>query len=98
MSGVGPAIKAAVARGQAHAKTCPRKLRVRVMTVWGDDASGLTMAATIAAKDQTELQMGTVAETIPWEDLDARCGELVGIVDRLVAEVEHRFGLRAAAA
>lgn len=95
---VGLEIEAAIARCEQHRAMCKRTLRARLYTVFGDDASGLTIAVWIAASNQEEQEKQRVTETIPWRDLDARAGEIVGIVDRLVAEVEERFGLRGNAA
>lgn len=93
---VGLAIKAAIERGKTHERLCPRQLRVRLMTLFGDYDTGLTITANIAARNQEELDMGRSTRHVPWEDLSARADELVGIVDQCVTEVEERFGLRRA--
>ena len=94
---VGLAIKAAIARGKHYERLCARQLRVRLMTVFGDYDAGLTITANIAARDQEELENGRCSVRVPWEELDERADELVGLVDHCVAEVEVRFGLRRAA-
>jgi hypothetical protein len=87
---VGAAIKAALARAEFHRSTSSRRLRVRLMTQWGDDCSGLTINAHIAVRNNQELaaQEGKGVRRIPWDELDARADELVCLVDEVVAEVE----------
>jgi hypothetical protein len=96
---VGNAIAAAIARAETHEKTCTRKLRVRVTTLWGDDRDALTINARIAARSTEELecQQDIGTRRVAWDELDERAGELVQLVDDVVAEVEAAFGLKATA-
>ena len=59
------------------------------MTIFGDDHSGLTINARIAARTPAEhrAQEGLGSRCIPWDELDARAGEIVGLVDEVVGEV-----------
>lgn len=95
---VGLTIQAALDRGSQHQRACSRHLAVYIRPTRHGERDGLAIVACIAARSPEELAKQFVSEIIPWEDLDARAGELVGIVDRLVAEVETRFGLRTVAA
>ncbi|WP_158816043.1 hypothetical protein [Methylocapsa sp. S129] len=87
---VGAAIAAALERGEQLRKGSARKPRVRIMTVFGYDQSGLTVSARIAARTNEELmaQQNLGARRIPWADLDGRAAELVTLVDEVVSEVE----------
>jgi hypothetical protein len=53
------------------------------MTIFGDDRSGLTINARIAARTPAEhrAQEGLGTRCLPWDELDARAGEIVGLVD-----------------
>ncbi|WP_354125356.1 MULTISPECIES: hypothetical protein [unclassified Bradyrhizobium] len=59
------------------------------MTIFGDDRSGFTINARIAARTAAEhrTQEGLGTRWIPWDELDARAGEIVGLVDEVVGEV-----------
>ena len=94
---VGLAIKKAMERAREHERLSTRRLRVRVTTYHGDYEDGLTIRAVIAVKTGAELsaQMDAGVRHIEWEELDARCDELVGLVDEVVAEVEQAIGLQA---
>jgi hypothetical protein len=87
---VGAAIAAALERGEQLRKASPRRPRVRIMTVFGDDHSGLTVNARIAARTDEELmaQQNVGTRRILWADLDVRAAELVTLVDEVVSEVE----------
>ena len=52
---VGSAISAAVERPAFHRDTSSRRLRVRIMTQWGDDCSVLMIDARIAVHNNQEL-------------------------------------------
>jgi hypothetical protein len=86
---VGAAIAAALERGEQLRKASTRKPRVRIMTVFGDDHSGLIVNARIAARTDEELmaQQNVGTRRILWADLDVRAAELVTLVDEVV-EVE----------
>jgi len=96
---VGLALKAATERAIAHERMCPRKLRVRFMTHWGDYRDGLTIIAGIAVRPREAhmLEKGEhqAKRVIPWADLTERAGELVTLVDEIVQEVEARFEIHA---
>lgn len=81
---------AAMKRADELQATCARRLRVRFMTQHGDDRSGLTVAVTIAARTGPELeaQQGKGVRRIAWNDLDTRAGDLVGLVEEAVSEIE----------
>jgi hypothetical protein len=66
-----------------------RPVRVRIMTIFGDTRSGLTIHAGIASRTPAELraQQGLGTRIIPWDELDSRAGEIVGLVDAVVGEV-----------
>jgi hypothetical protein len=66
-----------------------RPARMRIMTIFGDDRSGLTINARIAARTPAEhrAQEGLGTRCIPWDELDARAGEIVGLVDEVAGEV-----------
>jgi hypothetical protein len=90
---VGPAIQAAIARGEAHRAMSQGQLRVRLLNY----PQGLTIVVTVPARDNGELDAlnaGTLV--IPWSDLSRRAHELSHIVDECVATVENALGLRAA--
>ncbi|MGD0333927.1 MAG: hypothetical protein ABSA90_11820 [Xanthobacteraceae bacterium] len=95
MTNVGLAIKAAIDRGREHQRLNPRK-RIRFMTQWGGtlwertgvgnfaggyDSPGLLIHASIA---DAELEDRNCERMVPWEELDARAGELVDLVDDCV--------------
>ncbi|WP_152535892.1 hypothetical protein [Bradyrhizobium sp. Ai1a-2] len=86
---VGGAIDAALERAEALRSLSDRPARVRIMTIFDDDRSGLTINARIAARTPAEhrAQEGLGTRRIPWDELDARAGELVGLVDEVVGEV-----------
>ncbi len=93
---VGQAIKAAMERADRHMAVHGRQLRVRFYTVHGDYQDGLTIAATIAARSPQELeaQADIGVRRVPWLELDERAGDLVGLVDAVVAEVEAALGIK----
>ncbi|MDX3809055.1 MAG: hypothetical protein QHC89_22060 [Bosea sp. (in: a-proteobacteria)] len=86
---VGRAIDAALQRAEELRRLNDRPARVRIMTIYGDDRSGLTIHANIAARSPAELraQQGLGTRCIPWDELDARAGEIVDLVDEVVGEV-----------
>lgn len=86
---VGGAIAAALKRAEELRGLSDRPARVRIMTIFGDDRSGLTINARIAARAPAEhrAQEGLGTRCIPWDALDARAGEIVGLVDEVVGEV-----------
>src|SRR5690606_794045 len=58
-------------------------------TQWGE-GEGLTVQARIAGRCESELvaQEGLGGRVIPWAELDRRAGELSGLVDAAVDEIE----------
>lgn len=88
-SHVGAAIEAAVDRAEELRRRSDRKLRVRIVTVFEDGRSGLTIHARISAQTPAEsrAQIGLGVRSISWLELDQRAHELVGLVDDAVAEV-----------
>jgi hypothetical protein len=60
------------------------------VTIYPYDSPGLLIRAGFAAKNKQELEaQGTNCEVlIPWDELDARAGELVSIVDQCIAAAE----------
>ncbi|UGX89901.1 hypothetical protein G6321_00003000 (plasmid) [Bradyrhizobium barranii subsp. barranii] len=62
---------------------------MRIMTIFDDDRSGLTINARIAARTPAEhrAQEGLGTRCIPWNELDVRAGEIVGLMDEVVGEV-----------
>ncbi|QHP66065.1 hypothetical protein EI171_00505 (plasmid) [Bradyrhizobium sp. LCT2] len=86
---VGGAIASALERAEELRSLSDRPARVRIMTIFGDDRSGLTINARIAARTPAEhrAQEGLGTRCIPWDELDARAGEIVGLVDAVVGEV-----------
>ncbi|MFC3721916.1 hypothetical protein [Neoaquamicrobium sediminum] len=88
-SHVGAAIEAAVKRAEELRTSSLRKLRVRIVTVFEDGRSGLTIHARIASRTPAEsrAQAGLGVRSIPWLDLDQRAHELVGLVEDAIAEV-----------
>ena len=98
LGNVGLAIKAAIERAQEHERLSPRKLRVRLMTRWGDDSGGVTIAARFAARSVNELeaQRERGMRRVAWEDLDARASDLSALVDEAVADAEDAIGVVAA--
>ncbi|HQS46678.1 MAG: hypothetical protein B7Y12_05335 [Rhizobiales bacterium 24-66-13] len=86
---VGAAIAAALDRAEQLRSHGDRPARVRIMTIFGDDRSGLTIHASIRSNTPAELraQQGLGVRCIPWDELDARAGEIVGLVDAVVGEV-----------
>lgn len=91
---------------------CDRKLYVRFMTQWGGtpeqrtgvtvdryDSPGLLIRAAFASRNNVELAaQGTNCERmVPWDELDARAGALIGLVDECVAAAEAAVGLKAVA-
>jgi hypothetical protein len=87
---VGAAIAAALERGERLRKASVRKPRVRIATAFGDDHSGLTISARIAARSNEEVmaQENLGTRRIPFADLDGGASELVALVDEVVGEVE----------
>jgi hypothetical protein len=91
MSTVGLSIKAALERAEQHESLSRRKLRVRVTFQFGEGhhADGLVIAARFAARNEAELTaQDNCRAVVPYADLDARAGELVGIVDAMVRRAE----------
>lgn len=88
-SSVGDAIAAALARAEELRRNSERPPRVRILTAFDEDWPGLTIHASIRSLSAAELraQKGLGFRCIPWEELDARAGELVGMVDAAVGEV-----------
>jgi hypothetical protein len=88
-SSVGAAIAAALDRAEELRRLSDRPPRVRIMTIFGDDRSGLTINARIAARTPAEswAQEGLGTRCIPWDELDQRADELVSLVDATVGEV-----------
>ncbi len=86
---VGAAIQAARQRANEVRQASPRKVRVRLLTEFADN-DGLTIVVRIAARHGGELeaQLDKGVRCIPWDALDARAGELVGLVDEVAAEIE----------
>ena len=86
---VGGAIAAALERAEELRSLSDRPARVRIMTIFGDDRSGLTINVRIAARTPAEhrAQEGLGTRCIPWDELDTRAGEIVGLVDEVVGEV-----------
>lgn len=86
---VGGAIAAALARAEELRRNCERPPRVRILTAFDEDRPGLTIQASIRSLSAAELraQKGLGLRCIPWEELDARAGELLGMVDAAVGEV-----------
>ncbi|MHC2585544.1 hypothetical protein ACVMHR_010345 [Bradyrhizobium diazoefficiens] len=86
---VGGAIAAALERAEELRSLSDRPARVRIMTIFDDDRSGLTINARIAARTPAEhrAQEGLGTRCIPWNELDVRAGEIVGLMDEVVGEV-----------
>lgn len=86
---VGKAISAALDRAEELRRMTDRPARIRIMTIFGDDRSGLTINARISPKSPAEhrAQNGLGTRCIPWDELDARASELVSLVDEVVGEV-----------
>ena len=89
VTSVGAAIAAALDRAEVLRSLSDRPVRVWIMTVFGDDRSGLTINARIPSRTPAEhqAQEGLGTRCIPWTELDARAGELVDLVDEVVGEV-----------
>lgn len=87
---VGRAISRAMARAEELRETSSRRVQVRFLTRFGDYEDGLTIHAAISPKTipEGEVQLGKGVRHIPFEDLDARAGELCHLVDEAAAEVE----------
>lgn len=88
---VGSGLDAAMKRAEELQAASTRRLRVRFMTQHADDRTGLAVVATIAARTGPELeaQQGKGVRRIAWSELDARAGELIGLVEEAVSEVEN---------
>ena len=91
VTSVGLAIDAALERAEERRRETDRPPRIRIMTIFGDDRSGLTINARIPSRNPTEYrsQEGLGTRCVPWSELDARAGELVRLVEDSVAEVTH---------
>lgn len=91
VTSVGLAINAALERAEEIRRGTDRPPRIRIMTIFGDDRSGLTINARIPSRNPAEFrcQEGLGTRCVPWSELDARAGELAGLVDDAVAEVIH---------
>jgi hypothetical protein len=91
-----------------HGDTSGRGLHVRFMTQWGGtpqrrlgvttmeyESPGLLIRAAFVVLTPGELAaQGSYCEMmVPWEELDAKAGDLVGIVDAVVAAAERAVGL-----
>lgn len=87
---VGRAISRAMARAEELRQTSDRRVRVRFLTRFGDFQDGLTIHAAISPKTipESEAQLGKGVRHIPFEDLDARAGDLCQLVEEAAAEVE----------
>lgn len=87
---VGQAISRAMARAEELREASNRRVRVRFLTRFGDFEDGLTIHAAISPKTipEGEVQLGKGVRHIPFEDLDARAGELCQLVEEAAAEVE----------
>ncbi|MFC5342872.1 hypothetical protein ACETK8_20260 (plasmid) [Brevundimonas staleyi] len=88
---VGLALNAAMTRAEELRASTERKVRVRLMPQWGDDRENLTIVARIAARTGPELEVqgDKGVRKVLWGDLDARAGELVGLVEAAAAEIEE---------
>ncbi|MHC2379940.1 MULTISPECIES: hypothetical protein [Bradyrhizobium] len=86
---VGGAIASALERAEELRSLSDRPARLRIMTISGADCSGLTINARIAARSPAEhrAQEGLGTRCIPWDELDVRAGEIIGLVDEVVGEV-----------
>ncbi len=95
---VGRAVDEALERAKGLWLYNERPARVRIMTVYGNDRSGLTVWARIPARTGAELraQGGLGVRRIPWAELDARASELTGMVDEVVAKVTLKPGFNVA--
>lgn len=91
VTSVGLAIDAALERAEELRRETDRPPRIRIMTIFGDDRSGLTINARIPSRNPNEYrcQEGLGTRCVPWSELDARAGELVGLVEDAVSEVTH---------
>jgi hypothetical protein len=79
---VGLAIKAAMEHGEHYRQIWPQRLMtVPMMTRWGGYVDLLTISATIATRDQAELEnSASTPAPIHWQELDRRANELVIVV------------------
>lgn len=79
-----------MARAEELRETSSRRVRVRFLTRFGDFEDGLTIHAAISPRTipEGEVQLGKGVRHIPFDDLDARAGELCQLVDEAAAEVE----------
>lgn len=87
---VGEAISRAMSRAEELRQASPRKVRVRILTRFGDYEDGLTVVARIAAHTGPELEVqdGKGVRHLPLSELDARAHELPALVEAAAAEVE----------
>lgn len=87
---VGEGLSRAMARADELRESSPRKVRVRIVTRFGDLAPGVIVVASIAWKTGPELeaQSGKGVRYVPLAELDARAHELASLVDEAAAEVE----------
>ena len=87
---VGEALSRAMARADELRQASPRKVRVRILTQFGDYEDGLTVVARIAARtgSEFEVQDGKGVRHLPLSELDARAHELPALVEAAAAEVE----------
>ena len=94
---VGLELQRAIARAKEHEATSVRRVRVRFAMRTGKDANdGLWITAGVPARSGEELegQKNVGGRMVPWHELDARAGELTGIVDAVVAEVLAAVGVK----
>jgi hypothetical protein len=87
---VGEALSRAMARADELRQASPRKVRVRILTRFGDYEDGLTVVARIAARTGPELEVqdGKGVRHLTLSELDARAHELPALVEAAAAEVE----------
>jgi len=87
---VGDGLARAMARADELRAASPRRVRVRIVTQFGDFDPGVIIVAKIPAKTNPELeaQSGKGVRYIPLSELDARAHELPHLVDEAAAEVE----------
>ncbi|WP_394760718.1 hypothetical protein [Phenylobacterium sp.] len=87
---VGDAMAQAIARVDELRAASPRRVRVRLTTHFGDLEPGLIISARIASKSNPELeaQNDLGVRHVAFNELDARAGELVGLVKEAAAEIE----------
>jgi len=87
---VGAGLSRALARADELKRSSGRRVRVRILTQYGDLDPGVIVVAHIAAKTGPELeaQIGKGVRYVPLADLDARAHQLPDLVDEAAAEIE----------